>query len=541
VSDTTDTVVYGARAIYDMKSSQSVGTALAISDGVVVRVGRLGEVVESLGGSVRRDDRFADAILLPGFVESHCHLRAIGALEQHPWVGPEDRRRSDGATMVGSPHVDHVLATLRGLMGTTPRIFAFGYDPTRTKGPLLDRWALDTVSTSRPVVVMNASAHVAYANSAALNEGGAMTSDDPGVLRDGDGVPTGVLNERAMALVTDLAAFLGTDVTKAVHAGAHVAARAGVTTASELALFAAGDDFTTYRAAVQSAPIRVAYSPLMSVMSSRWSPDELLEHLRAIREHDNDRFFMGPLKWILDGSIQGRTAALNYPGYCGGDAHDTLFYEAPELTNALRPFHNAGYAAAIHSNGDRAIDVAIEALQSLLAEAPRTGHGHRLEHVQMATSAHIAALAKLDVAVNLFINHVYYWGDVHAASTMGPEKAERLDPAKDVLDAGVTLALHSDAPVTPLDPLFSAWCALSRTTSSGRVLGPDQRLTRFDALRAITTGPAQQIGAHHRGGVLEPGAWADVVALEDDPFEVELDALPHIGVRGTVVGGVPVA
>ena len=120
---------------------------------------------------------------------------------------------------------------------------------------------------------------------------------------------------------------------------------------------------------------------------------------------------------------------------------------------------------------------------------------------------------------------------------MGPDRAERLDGCRSALDAGVALAIHSDAPVTPLGPLHVAWCAVNRLTPSGRVLGGAERITVDEALRAITLGAAWTLGLDGEIGSLECGKRADLAVLEDDPLTVDPVKLKDIGVWGTMLSG----
>ena len=146
-------------------------------------------------------------------------------------------------------------------------------------------------------------------------------------------------------------------------------------------------------------------------------------------------------------------------------------------------------------------------------------------------------MAALGLGANLFANHLWYWGDQHLEMTMGPDRAERLDACASALAAGVPLAIHSDAPVTPLAPLFTAWCAVNRVTPKGRVLGAAERLTVMQALHAITLGAAWTLRLDHEIGSIECGKRADFAVLEQHPLEVAPEALKDIPVWGTVLSG----
>jgi predicted amidohydrolase YtcJ len=157
----------------------------------------------------------------------------------------------------------------------------------------------------------------------------------------------------------------------------------------------------------------------------------------------------------------------------------------------------------------------------------------------MATRAHFKRMKSLGVGVNLFSNHLYYWGDAHINITMGPERAARLDDAGGALAEGVPLAIHSDAPVTALAPLFTAWCAVNRLSSGGVTLGNGtQNITVEQALYAITMGAAYSLKMENEIGSLECGKRADIAILADDPVDVGAAGLKDISVIGTMVGGI---
>jgi predicted amidohydrolase YtcJ len=143
----------------------------------------------------------------------------------------------------------------------------------------------------------------------------------------------------------------------------------------------------------------------------------------------------------------------------------------------------------------------------------------------------------LGLCCNLFANHIYYWGEEHIALTMGLSRAARMDACGTALRLGIPFAMHSDAPVTPLAPLFTAWCAVMRQTAAGRVLGEGERIAVADALRAITLGAAYTLKMDHLVGSIEIGKFADFAVLDEDPLEADPDRLKDIAVHATLRGG----
>jgi predicted amidohydrolase YtcJ len=183
----------------------------------------------------------------------------------------------------------------------------------------------------------------------------------------------------------------------------------------------------------------------------------------------------------------------------------------------------------------------LDMLQAALRVRPAPDHRFTLQHCQLADAAQFRRMKALGMCVNLFANHTFYWGEQHHALTVGPERAMRMNACATALATGVPLAIHSDAPVTPLGPLFTAWCAVNRLSSTGRVLGEAERIGVPEALRAITLGAAYTLGLDGEIGSIEAGKRADFAVLEADPREVPPAALRDVPVWGTVLGGRPFA
>ena len=179
----------------------------------------------------------------------------------------------------------------------------------------------------------------------------------------------------------------------------------------------------------------------------------------------------------------------------------------------------------------------IDAFERALIRHPRPDHRHTLQHCQMADAAQFRRMKALGLCCNLFANHIYYWGVEHHRITMGPDRAWRMDACATARDLGVPFAIHSDAPITPLAPLFTAWCAVNRLTREGWVLGPEERIGVDDALHAITLGAACTLKLDHLVGSIEVGKYADFAVLDEDPSEVAAADLKDVPVSATILGG----
>ena len=281
-----------------------------------------------------------------------------------------------------------------------------------------------------------------------------------------------------------------------------VAQLAGVTTATDLVNdFSAEGNRNLHEITGDPAyPLRIvpAFAP-------QRSPEGGPERVLAAMTENTDKLRFGPVKFIVDGSIQGFTARLKWPGYLNGKPNGLWLIPPSQFVEVFTPFHLAGLQLHIHTNGDEATELVLDAIEKILDRYPRHDHRHTLQHCQMADAAQLARAARLGMCINFFANHLYYWGDAHYSQTMGADRANRMNPAESARRLGIAFAMHSDAPITPLNPLFTAWCAAARQSSTGRVLGASERLPVEHALRAITLGAAYTLkmdasGRQHRSG-----------------------------------------
>lgn len=541
IAAVSETTIYRTRKILTMNPRQPHAEAVAVRDGRILAVGPLEEVRAWPDG--RMDDRFAERVLMPGLVEGHAHTLE-GGFWEYCYVGYYDRVAPDGTAWKGLESIDDVVARLkkaeRQLPDAETPLMAWGFDPILFGGRRMTLDDLDAVSTSRPVIVIHASIHNLNTNSAGLALAG-LGPDSPvdGLLRDENGRPTGELMEfAAMFLVFDAVDIdlfaLGSSET-AVRNYARVANLKGVTTITDLINDLAPATVEAFSAVTASDDCPIRLISALNGFSAQ--PEQAVEKMRALQARNSERLRFQVVKLMTDGAIQGFTARLKWPGYFNG-APNGLWNTTPEqLEASVRAVHKGGFQLHIHTNGNEASELALDVLEKVLSEHPRPDHRHTLQHAQMADAAQFRRMAKLGTCVNLFANHIYFWGDIHYTVTLGPERAHGLNAVATAARSGVPFAIHSDAPVTPLGPLFTAWCAVNRRTSGGRTLGENERIGVADALRAITLGAAYTLKLDGEIGSLEVGKRADFAVLDDDPEALEPEELCDVRVAGTVLGG----
>ncbi|MCA8063453.1 amidohydrolase [Burkholderia sp. AU38729] len=536
--------VFTARRILTMNPAQPSATHVAVRDGRILAVGDADAAAtwHARFGACATDDTLRDKVLMPGLVEGHCHLME-GAMWDAVYVGYYDRRGPDGTLWPGLRSLDAVLERLgeaeRAMTDDGP-LLAWGFDPIFFGTARLTAHELDRVSAQRPIAILHASVHLMNVNGAMLARAGIDEDTDiDGVTRDADGRPTGELQEFAAMLpvyqtIGGKLAISASEKPHAVWNFGRVAQLAGVTTATDLVNDLSADGNRTLRevTADPDYPVRIvpAFAP-------QRNPARSADSVLAEIERNTDKLHFGPVKFIVDGSIQGFTARVRWPGYAGGQPNGLWLIPPAQLVDVFEPFHRAGLQLHVHTNGDEATDVVLDAMATLLGRHPRPDHRHTLQHCQMADAAQLKRVRALGMCVNFFANHLYYWGDAHYGQTIGPDRANRMDAAGSAQRLGIPFALHSDAPITPLNPLFTAWCAVQRETASGRVLGEGERISVDDALHAITLGAAYTLQMDHLVGSIEIGKFADFAVLDDDPSVCTPARLKELAVWGTVLGG----
>ncbi len=538
----TQTTIYTARKILTMNPNQPVVSHVAVREGRILGAGTLQDL--EAWGAYTLDTRFADKVLMPGFVEGHAHTME-GTLWRNTYVGYFDRRDPDGKTWSGLTSIDAVVARLQEaeaqLDDPDVPLTGWSLDPIYMGNQRVSRADLDRVSTTRPIGILHASGHILNVNTKGLELAGLLRSgiNHEGIPLGPDGLPTGeIYGMEAMTPVTPHVGF-DRSITDCDEQGlidyAKLCVRAGVTTCTDLAARLTDESVAMMRDVTGRANFPACIVPLRIFFGM--SAEEVVAYALKLRDLSTDRLRLGRIKAVADGSIQGFSARMRWPGYHNG-APNGLWYTAPDqLSDLYHRALKAGVQVHTHTNGDQATQMALDMLEPALKAHPSPDHRFTLQHCQLADAAQFRKMKALDMCVNLFANHHFYWGDEHYRLTVGPERAERMNACRTAQDTGVPMTIHSDAPVTPLGPLFTAWCAVNRITASGRVQGEGEKIPVADALRAVTLGAAYTLHMDGEVGSIEVGKRADFAVLEDDPTEVEPAALKDIPVWGTVQGG----
>lgn len=538
----TQTTIYTARKIITMNPSRPTASHVAVQDGRILGVGTLEEL--ATWGDYTLDTRFADKVLMPGLVEGHAHAME-GSLWSKVYCGYFDRADPDGKVWAGSTTIETVLERLKEaevkMEDPDAPLAGWSLDPIYMDNVRVTRADLDKVSTTRPIGVLHASGHIMNVNTKALELAGFLKKgmNHPGIPLGNDGLSTGELFGPEVMTPVGVHVGFNRSLTDSDEEGLRnfgkLCVRTGVTTITDLAarLDPDGVDAMLKVTGEPNYPARVV--PLQFFMGA--TAKETVDKVVGLKKRATDRLRLGRIKAVADGSIQGFSARMRWPGYHNG-APNGLWYTAPEqLAELYRLALAAGVQVHTHTNGDEATEMVLDTLGSALMEVPSPDHRFTLQHCQLADAAQFRRMNKLGMCVNLFANHHFYWGDEHFNLTVGPERALRMNACRTALDSGVPMSVHSDAPITPLGPLFTAWCAVNRLTSSGRTQGEHEKISVDEALFAVTIGAAYTLHMDDEVGSIEVGKKADFAVLEDDPTEIGGENLKDVRVWGTVQGG----
>ncbi|MGY5627785.1 amidohydrolase [Streptomyces sp. UC1A3] len=488
------------------------------------RIVGLDEAVTSL--PAREVVDLQGSTVLPGFIDAHVHLAWTGLKQGTP-------------SIAGCTRVEDVLArvaeavTRKGSPGAWVSIA--GYDQ-RALGRHLTAAELDEVSHGHKLYLMHDSGHGCVVNSAVLDLLPAGTPHENGFLAEG-----AMGAARALRLPyaqEELAEAIGRAARACLAEGVTACAEAGVGGALlghspvELGAYQLARDRGLLPLRVQ---LMVAADTLHPVAAHDTDGIPRALDLGLRTGFGDDRLSVGALKVFTDGGMMARTAALTAP--YEGLGHAGQLQDDPEvLTDTIVDGHLAGWQLAVHAIGDRAADVALDALERAQRLRPRPDARHRVEHAGLIRPDQLPRFARLGVRAVVQPNFLRYFGDDYAA-IMGEERAPWLYRGRAFLDHGIPLVGSSDRPVTDGSPLRAVQFMVERASESGLLIGPEEGVTVAEALHAYTLAGAHACHWEDDLGSLTPGKRADLVVLGDDPTRVDTSRIGDIEVVATYVDG----
>lgn len=522
-----------------MDPRQPSAEAIAIQGDSIVFVGSRYDVKKHINKETQIIELGNNA-LLPGFIDAHGHLTLQAKLVDQvnlssPPIGQvqsitdlikklkqaiSEQKIPPGEWVAGYGYDDSLLAEKR--------------HPTRDD--------LDQVSTTHPIYLSHVSGHLGVANSAALAAADISTESEnpPGGLirrRLNSQEPNGVLEETATTAVYFQQQSAGPkkpfdeQILKAIA----YYVRHGITTIQDGGT--SPYDLASLRKMAKSKKLKtdvVAYLYHGFIADQDWGD---LTHEPSY----NNGLRLGGIKFLLDGSPQGRTAWMTKPydelpvgAKPGYRAYPTM--EPKDYVQKITPLIQRGIPIIVHANGDAAIDLMLDGVEEAFGDEIIPNHRSVIIHSQLMRPDQINRAAQLGAVPSFFSAHTFFWGDWHRRS-FGENRAAHISPSSAALDEKLPFTIHNDTPVVPPDMMRLLWATVNRKTRSDYVLGPDQRVSIYDALHAITLGAAYQYFEEEKKGSLTVGKQADLVILATNPLTANPDTLKNIEVVETIARG----
>jgi predicted amidohydrolase YtcJ len=529
--------IYTGGDIITVNDAQPYVEAVAVKDGRILALGTLDEIESAHRDATTQIVDVAGHTLAPGFVDGHAHFLGFGS-------------QAVGANLLAPPDgtintIDDIVAELKMFadgpdVGRTGWIFGIGYDDALL-GRHPTRDDLDKVSNEVPVIAVHISGHFSAMNSVGLAKVGyTAESKDPegGVIRrrKGSQEPNGVLEELASipVMIPAINAKSQEDKDYFIDKGLSLAKSYGYTTTSEGRLmgFQQPDLVSAAERGILDIDVMsyVDYTA-KDILSTPWFSRDYKGHYRV-----------AGLKITLDGSPQGRTAWRTIAYLLPPDGQQEGYRGYPAIPDTqvvadlIDQAYQKGWPVHVHANGDAAVDQMIEAIRPA---QEKYGPGDRritLIHGQFVRQDQLDALNDLQVIPSLFPMHTFYWGDWYD-QIIGPELAQQISPMKSAIPRGMQPTSHTDAPVALPNLMQVMWATVNRVSRSGKVMGPDERVTPIEGLKAITLWGARQHFEDETKGSIEVGKLADLVILSENPLKIDPMEINKIRVLETIKEG----
>jgi predicted amidohydrolase YtcJ len=532
--------IYTGGTIITVNDAQPSAEAVAVKDGKILMVGSSADVNKAHKGATTQMVDLTGKTLVPGFLDPHSHyINSLSVANQVNIMAPPAGPGKDIPSIVAALKQfrdDHKIPT--GVL-----IQAYGYDENAMpQGVGLTRDDLDKDFPDNPVMVGHVSMHGAVLNSAAMKKYNitAKTKTPAGgiILRKpGSNEPSGLLMETAyLPVYSALPQPTREEEVEWSRGGQMLYAAAGITTAQE-GLTHAADVALIQRAAAAGVHI-------VDVVSYPFILD-----LDAVLKNNPASSFgtyvnhvkLGGVKITMDGSPQGRTAYFTTPYLTGGPGGQKNWRGEPsfpekEVKEWFKKVYDLGLPLNVHANGDAAIDMLLRAHEYAAAGDLSKDRHVTVIHSQFVRADQLDKYKAYSITPSLYTEHTFYFGDTHVLNR-GKEQAFFESPMRAAIDKGLRPTNHTDFVVAPLDQMFVIWTAVNRISRGGVVIGPDQRVTAMEALKAITINAAYQYSEQSTKGSIAPGKLADLVILSGNPLTVPADGIKDIKVVETIKEG----
>ena len=538
--------VYTAKAIHTMNPSLPLATAVAVSGDRIIEVGSLESLSPWLDAHPHAiDGRFADKVIMPGFIDPHLHPSMAALLLPMHFITAMDWKLpwQDVAAVRGqNAFIDRLTQIENGMSDPQEPLFTWGHHPI-WHGEM-DRELINGISRERPVIVWHRGFHSLVVNDAAVRW---MKLEEADLERHPQiDAKTGKFYETGLAVafrsmnpyLLGKARFADgmAKLRQCVHHG-------GQTTIGDMAfgIFDTEMEWAQQFATLEQddTPFRVALVPVASGLDGGDVGPERIDAVRALAKRNTHRLkFANHVKMFADGGLFSGLSQFGPPGRI--DGADGEWMMPPEIFEKVaRLFWNEGFQIHVHCSAELGVELALDTLEKLQWERPRFNHRFTFEHFGLSTQEQVRRMASLGALASVNPNYVFELGYAYWQNLVGFERASQMSRCGSLVRHNIPTTLHSDFTMAPARPLNSAWIAANRISENGGTLCPEECLSLYDALKAITIEAAYILDMEDEIGSIRAGKKADFTILEQDPYEVGAEGLKDIPIWGTVFEGRP--
>ncbi|MDH7564680.1 MAG: amidohydrolase [Candidatus Bathyarchaeota archaeon] len=503
--------------VVTLNPAQPKAQAILVRDGRIAAVGTDKEVSMHLD----RDTKIIDArkeTVIPGLVDCHVHMLGFG-------------RTLETLDLKGAKSIKEIQRKLRYYAEGNPQvgwIHGRGWDQEKfSEKRFPTRWDLDKAVADKPVFLLRVCGHVGVANSKALLLAAVTertrVEDGEIDLDEVSGEPNGILREGAIRLVQkSIPKRSFEELERCCVLACRKAVEVGLTGVHWIV--DSVEEVKVLHSLQLSGrlPLRVYLGIPVELMDKMHSED-LIEHFNS------DMLKIGFVKILADGSLGGRTAALEEPYADDPETRGMMLYTQKKLNAAILKANESGLQVAVHAIGDRALHAVLEAYGKALKTFPRKDHRHRVEHCSVMSGKLLRYMKRLGLIASVQPHFVV--SDFWTVDRLGKYRARWAYPFKSLLRSGITMVSGSDCPVEDINPMLGLWAAVDRKSF------PEEDLTFEEALKTYTVNAAYASFDENKKGTLEAGKVADLTVLSDDPFTVKPSDIRKITVKMTIVDG----
>ncbi|GAB3250153.1 amidohydrolase [Larkinella harenae] len=534
--------IYINGKIITVNATNAVAQAVAVQGGKILDVGSTAAISKLKGANTVVVD-LGGKTVIPGLIDGHSHFMGLARTKMANVAAPPVGPVKNLTDLVAELQKHKVTKKIPDGEWIT----AFGYDVDQLaekRHPTKED--LDGAFPHNPVVITHVSGHMSVANSAALKIAGinSNTKDPAGgliVRKPGSTEPDGLLQEKAQGLIrgfVESKAPTLDDQLNDLKAQQTFYASHGITTAQ--------DGSTSFESLelLRKAAERNALFIDIETLPSYAIVDKVIGNPQFKYGILNNHLKLNGFKFVSDGSPQGKTAFFGkpyltkVPGCDNPECNGFPVTTQEQFNAAVKKGFENNIQVYVHCNGDAAIDMYLTAIENANRELKTTSTNRRpvVIHSQFVRPDQLDQYKKLGLVPSFFTNHTFFWGDVHIQN-LGQDRAFFSSPLKSALKRNITFTNHTDYVITPVDQMFLLWSSVNRQSRSGKTIGPEERVTPLEGLRAITINGAYQYFEENIKGSIEKGKLADLVVLSDDPLTIDPLKIKDIVVLETIKEG----